>query len=255
MNTEQPTSIETETKSENQIASWRAERLYRREHPVAWWVSILAPFLFSAIVLVSIAMISGVGEAFQFVVTCFAILLVFGKLIIAGGHMDSVSESVSFYSPEELVAIAIYTDFFCVAIVVFHMGLLFRLPFIGHRLERMVRAARTILDANQWMKQLAFLGLISFAALPVTGGISAAVMGRLLGLGRLVTFVSAMVGSVLGSAFVYYFSELVMKYFGKDNPLYLILGLLAILAVFFLLYRHFRKLRKSRLLTVTDDKL
>jgi uncharacterized membrane protein len=245
MSTEPSTPHAPAATSEDQIASWRAERLYRREHPVAWWVSMLAPFVLSGVILAFLSTTQGIGAAVQFVITCMAILLIFGKTVIAGGHMD-VSESVEFYSPEELVAIALYTDFFSVAIVVFHMGLLFRLPFIGHRLERMVRAARTILDANGWMKRLTFAGLITFASLPVSGGISAAIMGRLLGMARLTTFVCAMIGSVFGCALIYYFSELMMKYFSKENPLYVIAGVLVFVAILLLIYRRYRRLRKAK---------
>jgi uncharacterized membrane protein len=227
------------------IASWQAERLYRRKHPIRWWVSIVYPFLIAILALCTIAITNGVASASRFLITCVLILAVFGKLIIAGGYLSQASGSeptdsssmASFYSPEELMGIAMFVDFLIVSLVVFHLGALFRLPWIGHRLKRMVEFSSRFLNANSWMKRVTYLGLIGFVALPITGGLSGAIMGRLLGISKYTTMLCCMLGSAIGCLLVYCFSEWMVRMFGSGNRLAILAGALGVIVLIYVGYR------------------
>ena len=91
-----------------ETSTWKSDWYYRREHPISWWLSLAVPLLLTSGLLVYLMFNNGLSSVGQFFGTCFVIIFVLGKSIIAGGHLDQASEEIAFYSPSELLAMVVF---------------------------------------------------------------------------------------------------------------------------------------------------
>lgn len=96
---------------------------------------------------------------------------------------------------------------------------------------------------------MTFLGLVVFVFLPgpATGSTGASIVGRLLGMSRLGTFVAIVLGSLLGCAGYYLGAEFMRPYIARENRALLIGGVVVLVGFVLLLNYRYRQL-KSRYL-------
>jgi uncharacterized membrane protein len=151
-------------------------------------------------------------------------------------------------SPRELFGLVTYLDVMTALFVTFHMGVLFRLPWLGPKLAMLVWDGKFFMKSQPWVKRMAFLGLVGFVMFPssTTGSIGGSIFGRLLGLSRWNTVFGVLLGSVLGNSLMFAFAKQINKYFA-DNWTIRILGLLAIVAVVILFELRYRAIKKKYL--------
>jgi hypothetical protein len=128
----------------------------------------------------------------------------------------------------------------------FHLGFLYRLPYIGPRLEALGQDSEFILHANRWMRRVTYLGLIAFVAFPLaaTGSVGGAIFGRLLGMSRAATFSGVVLGSLVGCGAMYFGATLINAHLDRDNPWLLVGGIVVIAALILLLNRRYRHLKQ-----------
>ena len=79
-----------------------------------------------------------------------------------------------------------------------------------------------------------------------TGSIGGSIFGRLLGMGRVRTFVAVVIGSLLGCAVMYFGASLIDRYLDRSNPIVQYGGLAVVVAAILLLMSRFRKLTACR---------
>ena len=226
------------------------DAVFRREYPVAWWVTLLGPFLFTLLILVVIGVFKGPAFVGRLVTTAVATFFVFGKLVILGGTNGEVDVIHSFFTTEELVVLVLYLDLVTACVLTFHLGFLFKMPLIGSKLTELVLDGQFILHTNPWIKRTTFLGLVLFVFLPgpATGSTGASIIGRLLGMSRLGTFVAIVLGSLLGCAGYYLGAEFIRPYIAGENRTFVIGGAVVLVGLVLLLNYRYRQL-KSRYLT------
>lgn len=213
------------------LPAWKSDSHYRREHPVAWWLSVFVPLAMTFGVTVSILLRSGLAGVTHFFATCFIIVFVAGKAIITAGQLESASERIDFYSSNELFAMVLYIDFCTTLLVVYHLGVILRLPYLGWIFDRLVTATTKLLYRYPKLRKLTYFGIGLLVAMPFAGGMSGGVLGRLLGLNRPGIFLASMVGTLFGSLLVLFFSDLLARVLGPRNFLITLLCI----AVFVLL--------------------
>ncbi|XZE19703.1 hypothetical protein SH449x_005030 [Pirellulaceae bacterium SH449] len=211
--------------------AWHSDENYRREHPIAWWLSLVVPLLMTFGVIVTLLLRGGLGGATHFFATCFIIVFVAGKAIITAGHLESASETIDFYSPNELFAMVIYIDFCTTLLVVYHLDVILRLPLLGWLFDRLVTATTKLLYRYPRLRKLTYIGIGLLVAMPFAGGLSGGVLGRLLGLERPSIFLSSMAGTLSGSLLVLFSSDLLARVIGPTNFLIGLLGI-CMLALF-----------------------
>ena len=224
--------------------------VFRREYPVAWWVTLLGPFLLTMLILVFVGVFRGPAFVGRLVTTAVATFFVFGKLVILGGTNGEVDVIRSFFTTEELVILVLYLDLVTACVLTFHLGFLFKLPVIGPKLTDLVLDGQFILHTNPWIRRTTFLGLVLFVFLPgpATGSTGASILGRLLGMSRLGTFVAIVLGSLLGCAGYYLGTEFIRPYIARENRAFVIGGVVVLVGLVLLLNYRYRQL-KSRYLT------
>lgn len=230
---------------ETELSAIRDEDDFRRDHPLAWLLTLVGPFVLTGAVLFVVLELEGTRAAWRLASTGVATFFVFGKFVILGGGDSALQEARRFYTAEQLVMLVLYMDVMTACFLTFHLGFLFRLPVIGGKLKELVDDGQFILRSNRWMKRATFLGLVAFVMFPLaaTGSVGGSIFGRLLGMSRSGAFTAIVTGNALGCALMYFGSELITRHLDRDNPLLLIGGITFIAVVIFLLNHRYRQLK------------
>ncbi|MCU0720045.1 MAG: hypothetical protein MUC83_10110 [Pirellula sp.] len=215
------------------LSAWKSDWYYRLENPISWWLSLAVPLLLTCGLLVFLTLDKGLASVGQFFGTCCVIIFVLGKTIIAGGHIDEASEEIAFYSPSELLAMVIYVDLCTTLLVVYHLGVILRLPLLGWLFDRLVTATTRLLLKYPRLRKLTYVGITVLVAMPFASGPSGGILGRILGLERRAIFLSAMIGTTIGSVMILFFSDMLFAILGPKNAFVILLAAVGtILAVF-----------------------
>ncbi|WP_442508606.1 small multi-drug export protein [Novipirellula sp. SH528] len=224
------------------------ETAFRREYPIVWWLTLLGPLVLTASVVFFVWKIAGPRVVWRLISTSVATFFFFGKFVILGGSDGDLLDAANFFTAEQLFLIVLYMDVMTGCLLVFHLGFLFKLPMVGEKLNELVQDGNFILKSNRWMKRATFLGLVAFVMFPLaaTGSVGGSIFGRLLGLGRLATLIGIVVGSILGGGLMYFGSELITRYVGRDNPLLMVGGITVVAAILYLLNYRYRQLKERQ---------
>ena len=231
------------------------EQAFRRDHPLWWGVTLLGPFLVTIGILASMVVIGGVALASKYVTTALLTFFVLGRFVILCGSDEVTSgwaEQISL-APYQLFFLVTYMDFAVAFFVTFHMGILFRMPWIGEKIAALVSDGKFIMDHHPWIKRIALFGLILFVVFPTstTGSIGGSIFGRLLGLGRFFTVAGVLIGSVIGNGLMFLFAKEINKYIGPESLWLKFLGVfILILGCVFVEWRY--RQTKKRYLAKQD---
>jgi hypothetical protein len=224
-----------------------SEDEFRRRHPMLWAATLYGPIVITLGILVALIITAGWSFTQKIITYTALALFILGRFIILSGDDGAVHETDGMLSASQLFAIVTYLDLMTALVLAFHIGFLFKVPYVGPRIAALVTDGHFILDAQPWMRSATFVGLIAFVGFPLaaTGSIGGSIFGRLLGMTRVATFFGIMIGTFLGNGSMYFFSDLMSQYVDKDNP-YLKYGGFALVAtIVIILERRYRKLRNG----------
>ncbi len=224
------------------------ETEFRRERPLLWLGSLLSPFLAIGIALFSVWALGGNEYLVRVLGALGATAAVFGRFIILSGYEGGISEGSEYLTATQLFSIVTFTDIVGAAFLVFHIGIIFKIPWLGRKIGTLVQVGREVNRKNPWMKRLSFLGLILFVSFPasMTGSVGGTILGRLLGMSRLRTFSGIVIGSILGNGFMLLFSDLLNQLIDKDDPAFQLGGVLLVTAAIFFINWRFSKFTQPR---------
>ena len=223
----------------------RFERDLRRQRPLLWAGTLLGPFVLTGIALGVLYVAHGASYVNRLLATAAATFFAFGKFVILAGREPDVSEIQRFFSPGDLFALVFYMDAMTAVLLVYHAGVLFRLPWIGKRIGGLVADGRFILASNPWMKRATFLGMVAFVMFPLaaTGSVGGAIFGRLLGMTRRLALTAILIGSLLGCSLMYFGAGLISQFVDRDSPGLAVGGIVALAALILLLNLRYRRLK------------
>jgi uncharacterized membrane protein len=220
---------------------------FRQRHPVAWAVTLYGPFALTAALLALLWAWAGWSFTWRIATSTVLALWVFGRFIILGGAEGPLHDIDGALSSAQLFALITYLDTMVALVLAFHIGFLFRLPWIGPRIAALVIDGQFILKSHPWMKRMTFVGLVAFVCFPLaaTGSVGGSIFGRLLGMSRIMTFMGILAGSLLGNGIMYYFSETLNRWIDKDHPAIHYGGFAVIVVIVVLLERRYQKMRSE----------
>lgn len=221
----------------------------RQRRPVLWAGTLFGPILVTIGVLAALWMLRGVDYMWKLGVAILVTFFGLGRFIIVLGvthETAEVPEPLRQFSPEKLFFMVLYMDLFVATILSCHVGVMFRLPWIGRKMKSLVEDGRFILESNPWMRRMTFAGIIAFVTFPLaaTGSVGGSIFGRLLGLSRLATFLGVVIGSLIGSGAMYLFAGLINKHLPRDNPLTILGGVGVIVGLIILLNLRYKKMKQ-----------
>jgi uncharacterized membrane protein len=94
------------------------------------------------------------------------------------------------------VSVAIY-DILGALFVTWNFSLTFKFPYFGKRVKKLVEGGRDFFDRRPWLERLNYLGLILLVMVPFegSGGITSAIVGRIMGMRSLAIILCIAIGS------------------------------------------------------------
>lgn len=216
-----------------------------RKFSLVWFLTLLGPFVLSAGLLVMLYVTHGWAYVKALLLTALAVFFFFGRFVILGGETGGMDEATRFFTSGELALLVFYMDTMVACLLAFHIGFVFRLPYLGTKLRLLMDDGKFILAANPWMKRATFAGIVLFVTSPLaaTGSVGGSIFGRLLGMSRLGTFLGAVTGSAIGCGIMYFGAALINRYLDRDNPWLTICGILFVALVIFLLNHRYRGMK------------
>jgi hypothetical protein len=217
---------------------------FRQDHPFVWRLTLVAPFVGTAMALFLVYLVEGGEFLRNLVYAAIATFFFFGRFVILGGtdvpgpHEEHVA---SFLTRGELFLMVVWMDVAVAMIFVYHAGFMYRIPFLGPRLLNLVEDGQFILSQQPWIRRVTFIGLVAFVFFPLaaTGSVGGSIFGRLLGMTRRATFLAILLGSVLGCGVMWLGAGVINRYLDRDNP-WLTIGGIAVIAslILFLNWRY-----------------
>lgn len=218
---------------------------FRRNHPWLWATTLFGPLVLTGVLLVGLVLFAGWEFASRLVATTAVALALLGRFIILSGAEGGVNDLAGSLSSLQLAVLIMYLDMMVALMLAFHIGFLFRLPYIGPRIAALVKDGHFILESQPWIRRTTFIGLVAFVGFPLaaTGSVGGSIFGRLLGMSRLTTFAGICVGSLIGNGAMYIFSDILDQWVDKDHPAVQYGGIAVVIAIVLLLERRYRVLR------------
>ncbi|MEZ6062406.1 MAG: hypothetical protein R3C19_18845 [Planctomycetaceae bacterium] len=166
-----------------------------KQNPVLAIATLTLPIWLSGVILAAAFVTGGAALVRKLVVATVAAAAA-GRFVILGGKADHPAG----FTALELAALVLYLDTIWAIVLAYHVGALFRLPWIGMRLKAAVQEGRLLLKKNRWMRNVTVGAVAAFVMLPIssTGSIGGSLLGRLLGLSRVATLSVVLLASVAG---------------------------------------------------------
>ena len=233
---------------------------FRTDHPFVWWVALVGPILLTLVILGAIYFLDEQGpkKAASYVGAALSAFFVFGRFIILLGSGDPSAGGPAFLkhlAGTDLFVMLTFLDTMIAMFVAFHMGILFRIPFLGPKLKSMISDGRFILRNQPWIRRAAFFGLVSFVVFPTstTGSIGGSIFGRLLGMTRWRVVLAILTGSILGNGVMLIIGKQIQKYIPGDSWALKIGGVLLMLVALYFFERKIRSLKEAYLTEESGD--
>jgi len=125
-------------------------------------------------------------------------LTIVGPSVIFGPAMTG-THVFAHLSTWDLVGVSTFFSLATAFFYSFNLDLLERLPKLGPRLRLMRRSMRATLERKPWIRRWALFGVGFFVLLPLPGSgtLGGSIMGRLIGLSRLGSFLAVAAGGTL----------------------------------------------------------
>lgn len=224
------------------------ESNFRRSYPLAWLATLIGPVVISAVLLIWMGLSFGWDYPQKLIWHALLTAAVFGRFVILLGMEGAAHAKYNIsLQPHELFSLVTYLDFMVALFVAFHMGILFRLPYIGEKIAMLVWDGKNFLNNHRWIKRMAFMGLVMFVVFPTstTGSVGGSIFGRLLGMGRLLTVSGVLLGSLIGNGLMWAFAKQINRYVDPQNVWIKVAGLVILVALFVLIEIRYQKTKKK----------
>ena len=229
------------------------ERNFKRDHFLSWLLALIGPVVITVAALVVVYFVWGWQLVQSILAYCFATFFLFGRLIILQGHspekeipewMERFEGYVTLLTAEQLFVVVTYMDFMTALFVAFHMGIVFRIPWVGGKIAGMVGDSQFLIEKVPTIKKISYIALVLFVIFPTstTGSIGGSILGRLLGLGRWTTVSAILIGSILGNGLMVYLSQRMDQIPLFDKWWVKLGSVLIVVAIFVVVERFYRGL-------------
>jgi uncharacterized membrane protein len=165
-----------------------------RDERTAAVLRVTVPFLLAGCYLVVLSLSLLPGDFLTM------IALIVAYLVPPAGKETVIPLGIAVGLPWWLVAFTMaFFDFVGALFMAWNFTLAMKIPVLGGWIERMMRGGREYFDERPWLERLYFAGLLLFVMVPFegSGGISASVIGRLMGMRKYEVLAFVTVGALV----------------------------------------------------------
>lgn len=220
------------------------EHRFRKEKFWLWLLTLIGPWIAALLYLGIYYVVTGAQRTWALVIAAALAFGAVGRFIIPlQQSMPEINQSLT---AAEIFWWITFQDVIVALFLSMHIGFMFRLPYLGHKIAELTVDGELILSHHPWMRRFTFLGLLAFIAFPLaaTGSAGGAVFGRLLGLSRRAIFWGSAIGGVTGNAAMYYLSKSLLKHLQK-SPLVQWGGVITIVLIMVFLERRYAAMKRE----------
>lgn len=235
----------TAEEHEQMLASFlQFEKNFYRNYFPLWLGTLIGPWILTAILFGVLYVTSDHAYWWKLVNAAFWSFVLLGRFTIVASSSLRLPATHLFW-------MVTYQDVMVALFFAFHVGYMYRLPWVGPKIAELSVDSEFILAHQPWMKRLTFLGLLAFIAFPLaaTGSVGGAIFGRLLGLSRWGIFWGSALGAVIGNAGMLFLHKSIEQMFPnlQDDPIMKWGGIPILLLIILLLERRYRAMKKAYL--------
>ncbi|MBS3748735.1 MAG: small multi-drug export protein [Candidatus Thermoplasmatota archaeon] len=116
-----------------------------------------------------------------------------------------------------------------------------QVPFVGRFMKKVESIGQKSSSKYAWITPLRFIGIVLFVMVPFqgSGGLVGSIVGRLIGMKPMNTFLAITVGAIVGCSFIAFFSDIVFSVFFQNFLLGLmILIILIVIGIMIAMYKR-----------------
>ncbi len=137
-----------------------------------------------------------------------------------------------------------FVDVVVALFLVWNYDLAKKIPFVGKFIVKVEEKGKNVEEKYGWIKPLRFIGIILFVMIPFqgSGGLVGSIVGRLIGMKPLNTFIAISIGAVIGCLLVATFTQAFLIFAEINTSITLIL--IGFIAAIFITYYVVKKRRK-----------
>ena len=122
-----------------------------------------------------------------------------------------------------------------------------KIPIIGKFIIKLEEKGKNAEDKYGWIKPLRFVGIVLFVMIPFqgSGGMVGSIVGRLIGMKPLSTFLAITIGAIVGCSLIAYFADAILSVFVRNFLLgMLIIIILLVIGIMVFIYKKSKKAKK-----------
>ncbi|MBA5942717.1 MAG: small multi-drug export protein [Methanophagales archaeon] len=122
-----------------------------------------------------------------------------------GGPLIAAPLGIALLTPVVYIAFIVFTDALFALFLVWNFDYTKKLPVIGKFVERLGEKGEETLEKHKWTKRLGFIGVVFLIMYPIAAGAGiGSVVGRLIGLSPLLTWIAVVLGTFLQATILVY---------------------------------------------------
>jgi len=171
---------------------------------------------------------------------------------IYGGKIPvPFSNEIAIITPIDPLIMALsiaFVDIIVALFLVWNYDFAKNIPFVGKFMEKVETIGEKSSSKYSWITPLRFIGIVLFVMVPFqgSGGLVGSIIGRLIGMNPLNTFLAISIGAIIGCSFIAFFSDIVFSVFFQDILFgILILIILIILGIMIVIVRKNKNKEKN----------
>ncbi len=116
-----------------------------------------------------------------------------------------------------------------------------QVPLVGRFMKKVESIGQKSSSKYAWITPLRFIGIVLFVMVPFqgSGGLVGSIVGRLIGMKPMNTFLAITVGAIIGCSFIAFFSDIVFSVFFQNFLLgVMILIILVVIGIMIAMYKR-----------------
>jgi uncharacterized membrane protein len=140
-----------------------------------------------------------------------------------------------------------FVDIIVALFLLWNYDLAKKIPFIGKFMIKVENIGKSSSDKYSWIKPLRFIGVILFVMVPFqgSGGLVGSIVGRLIGMKPLSTFLAITIGAIVGCSLIAYFADAILSVFVRNFLLgILIIIVLLVIGIMIFIYKKSKNVKK-----------